>query len=1151
MKVGKTSKMKRIWVGSIGFLMIAVSLIGNFSLIMSPNVVAEPQNTSTQEETAPDNNESEEENNEPEEENNPESEEESSTNETNQVVSAAGDGCKASLGALSWFICPLIEITAKGVDKVYGMIEGWLQLDPVSFRSDSAIQRVWEYVRIMTNAVFIMFFLVVIYSQITGVGISNYGIKKVLPKIVVVAVLINLSFLICSLAIDVSNVIGNGLRGLFSSIEESVLNSTEVAVNNGASMEDAYKAIVLGSTLAVGGGAIVIESGLIWMLIPTALGAFAAVGTGLITIALRQAVVALLVMISPLAFVAYMLPNTEIWFKRWKDVFMQMLVFFPAFSLLYGASSLASFAIMMTAIANKDGFWLILALGVQTLPLFYSVKLMQMSNTFLGSINAKLQGLAATPLATNRAWADSHRQLTRQKTLASGITPSARLVQFLSNRKVAREEETNELASYVKLRGQAYGVRRNYNTNGVPTAEGEAAYKRQALSMMYTLDIERHKNNMNKGLGSLEAVEANAGAIKKARLKALDVENVVASDKLKMEASRGEKIDYENAKGFHKRMEDAINVHFDDVNGRKKDYKMHEIKDRDFARGQYNAIVETMEGDVQGIHYAAAMAAQNYDTQKKIVETKMQKYFELTPPTKDVEFRLSELTKDKDAIDNVDSIISGLRVLNQRGDTDLVKKHMDELLAHKVQLGTHASQALAGFLMFDVKDSDPWLRRFGKYINLETANVYNKNRRKVMEVDYGEYVKGYHDGEPDSEDTPGGRMYAKKGMVQLTEGTSLDNIERTALANLDESLKKVYGFDKDHEDQPWDVSGWMKKRKEVQKAMEPAFFSAALKWPSGSEQISSAVKFWTGYGLEQVGMDENNEPIFKMKGVWENEKGLFTGYEKGSNHEKKNFNNEVKAFFRDRVEDFFRDQTTGQILGMRSDFKNAMIEHMLEDYFLEGSLNREKGDGETEDERRMKYEEARAEIQTRYGDESPEVAVEKRKNDMAKLKEEYAGKKIREVLGLAGKLGQMWDTKKSGTAINAKDWLRSITLLDDKEKMFDEVKFYERLRSRESSSFGSNQDDDGYYRIYNAETRMNIKNSFDKLWDDHKNESADVFYGNVESWLKDWFGGGDTEIGKKFSKYYESKKENNFFSASELMAKMKEILDDPENFPDS
>ena len=35
------------------------------------------------------------------------------------------------------------------------------------------------------------------------------------------------------------------------------------------------------------------------------------------------------------------------------------------------------------------------------------------------------------------------------------------------------------------------------------------------------------------------------------------------------------------------------------------------------------------------------------------------------------------------------------------------------------------------------------------------------------------------------------------------------------------------------------------------------------------------------------------------------------------------------------------------------------------------------------------------------------------------------------------------------------------------------------------------------------------------------------------------------------SEDYESKKENNFFSASELMAKMKEILDDPENFPDS
>ena len=1116
MKVGKTSKMKRIWVGSIGFLMIAVSLIGSFSLIMSPNVVAEPQNTSTQEETAPDNNEPEEGNNESEEGNNPESEEESSTNETNQVVSAAGDGCKASLGALSWFICPLIEMTAKGVDKVYGMIEGWLQLDPVSFRSDSAIQRVWEYVRIMTNAVFIMFFLVVIYSQITGVGISNYGIKKVLPKIVVVAVLINLSFLICSLAIDVSNVIGNGLRGLFSSIEESVLNSTEVAVNNGASMEDAYKAIVLGSTLAVGGGAIIIESGLIWMLIPTALGAFAAVGTGLITIALRQAVVALLVMISPLAFVAYMLPNTEIWFKRWKDVFMQMLVFFPAFSLLYGASSLASFAIMMTAIANKDGFWLILALGVQTLPLFYSVKLMQMSNTFLGSINAKLQGLAATPLATNRAWADSHRQLTRQKTLASGITPSARLVQFLSNRKVAREEETGELASYVKLRGQAYGVRRNYNTNGVPTAEGEAAYKRQALSMMYTLDIERHKNNMNKGLGSLEAVEANAGAIKKARLKALDVENVVASDKLKMEASRGEKIDYENAKGFHKRMEDAINVHFDDVNGRKKDYKMHKIEDRDFARGQYNAIVETMEGDVQGIHYAAAMAAQGYDTQKKIVETKMQKYFELTPPTKDVEFRLSELTKGKDAIDNVDSIISGLRVLNQRGDTDLVKKHMEELLAHKVQLGTHASQALAGFLMFDVKDSDPWLRRFGKYINLETANVYNKNRRKVMEVDYDEYIRGYHD-EPDPDNAGATkRMYAKKGMKELMEGTSLDGIERTALDNYNNSLIKAYTGP----DGKINYEEYEKKREEVDTAIAPAFIAASLKWPSGSEQITSAVRFMTGYRTVQ-----KEDGTFEMKPLWE-------GDDKDANEYKKLFAGhigDIRKWYQGRTIKYLEDQTPFQILGLRSDYKVPLFEHLVDAYLNDTAMD---GWSDEAKEERRDIMNDWAELQTKYGDLSTEEARKNYSAEANVLKNKMVGAQFRQVLDSKGKLNQIYRTRRSGAANNAKDWVRDwldlgnelqiqLKLDRDRDREKEELEKIKQEKANKSSSSSSDVDvgAGASGSAYTEEDRAYFSSYVDNLWNDMRG-NEDEFYDESLKYVNKVLG-ENSYISLSYKKYRE------------------------------
>lgn len=1063
-------------------LILVAFLFNSFGFAFnSTSVYAEPPDqsqTSTEEETQNENpNDGEE------------TEEQGQQQEQVSSNEKKTDGCKDSLGALGWLVCPFTGVIATATDSLYNLIDRFLQIDPISNEEDSAILRAWEYARFFTNAVFIIFFMVLIYSQVTGFGISNYGIKKALPKIFVVAILINLSFLICVLAIDVSNILGNGIRGLFSSIEEGILNSTEVAVNDGVSLSGIYTAIVGGASLSVAGVAIAVESGAIWMLIPMVLGALVSVASGLLTLGLRQAVVTLLVMVSPLAFVAYMLPNTEKWFTKWKNLLLQMLIFFPMFSLLIGASHLAGFAIL---IASKDFLGAILGVAVQILPLFFSVKLMKMSDTFLGAVSAKIQGLTAAPLAVNRAWADSHRQFARQKTLASGFTPSARLVQFLSDRKVAREEEIGELASYSKLRGQAYGVRRNYDSRGVPTAEGEAAYKRQALSMTYTLDMERHKNNMNKGLGGLETVKMNAGVIKRARLEALDVENVVASDKLKMEASRGEKIDYENARGFHKRMEDAINVHFDDMNAGKKDYKMHEMKDRDFARGQYNAIVETMEGDVQGIHYAAAMAAQGYDTQKKIVETKMQKYFELTPPTKDVEFRLSELTKGKDAIDNVDSIISGLRVLNQRGDTDLVKKHMEELLAHKVQLGTHASQALASFLMFDVKDSDPWLRRFGKYINLETANVYNKNRRKVMEVDYDEYVRGYHD-EPDADNAGATkRMYAKKGMKELMEGTSLDGIERTALDNYNNSLIKAYTGP----DGKINYREYKKKREEVDTAIAPAFIAASLKWPSGSEQITSAVRFMTGYRTVQ-----KEDGTFEMKPLWE-------GDDKDANEYKKLFAGhigDIRKWYQGRTIKYLEDQTPFQILGLRSDYKVPLFEHLVDAY-----LNNTAMDGwsdEAKEERRDIMNDW-AELQTKYGDLSTEEARKNYSAEANVLKNKMVGAQFRQVLDSKGKLNQIYRTRRSGNANNAKDWVRDWLdlgnelqiqrkLKRDGDREKEEFKKIKQEKANKSSSSSSDVDvgvgvsgggytetDRAYFSSYVDNLWNNMRGNEDEFFDE-------------------------------------------------------------------
>ena len=69
----------------------------------------------------------------------------------------------------------------------------------------------------------------------------------------------------------------------------------------------------------------------------------------LLIMAARQALIVILIIISPLAFVCYLLPGTEKWFKKWRDLFFTMLVFFPAFAVIFGGAQLAGIIIIQNA----------------------------------------------------------------------------------------------------------------------------------------------------------------------------------------------------------------------------------------------------------------------------------------------------------------------------------------------------------------------------------------------------------------------------------------------------------------------------------------------------------------------------------------------------------------------------------------------------------------------------------------------------------------------------------------------------------------------------------------------------------------------------------------------------------------------------------
>lgn len=410
------------------------------------------------------------------------------------------NACQDQLGVLSWLVCPSTGVLAKAVDAIYEVIESFLVVKPITSDSKSPIYIVWQYARDITNIVFVIMMLVVVLSQLTGLGLSNYGVKKALPRLIVVAIVVNLSFILCSLAVDVSNILGASLKNFFANIADSTIANSNPSLAAELTWSNLVGVLVGGGVIT--GLAISLSGGLgalIWMLIPALIGGILAVIVALITITMRQALISLLVMVSPLAFVAYLLPNTEKWFRKWWNIFFSMLVFFPAFSLLFGAAQLAGWVIIASA---TSAFGIILGMAVQVVPLFLCLSLLKMSGTALGAISNRLSALTNHANSSVKNWAMSNREQKRQKYLATSHMPAARLRRYLDYRNELRQADT---ANAIEHRKNLAEIRTQQKIRGTGryTMTGDVKQDGKALrANTYTRMAKRAK------LSSMDAITA-------------------------------------------------------------------------------------------------------------------------------------------------------------------------------------------------------------------------------------------------------------------------------------------------------------------------------------------------------------------------------------------------------------------------------------------------------------------------------------------------------------------------------------------------------------------------------------------------------------------------------------------------------------------
>lgn len=279
---------------------------------------------------------------------------------------------------LGWLICPVVNFLSDISDAAFAMIaDNFLKIEP-DLASGSEVQAAWGIMRNIANGAFIIMFLAIIISQLTGFGISNYGIKKMLPRLIVAAILVNVSIYICQIAVDLSNILGYGLRAGIGGIGDEITRANEIFQSGqGRGTWGGFALTVLAAgtagilALAVLIGALV--SGLVVM------------ATIAVLLIARKALIVILIVISPLAFVAFLLPNTEKFFSKWRSIFVGLLMVFPTIGLLFGGGILAG--AIVKAGGGNDMIMQIVGELIKVLPLIAVWSVLKKAIDVAGSIS--------------------------------------------------------------------------------------------------------------------------------------------------------------------------------------------------------------------------------------------------------------------------------------------------------------------------------------------------------------------------------------------------------------------------------------------------------------------------------------------------------------------------------------------------------------------------------------------------------------------------------------------------------------------------------------------------------------------------------------------------------------------------------------------
>lgn len=453
-------------------------------------------------------------------------------------------GCSEATGKLGWLMCPVMEGIANTLSTIWNdYISPLLEIDPAIVGETSATFEAWKGFRAVANILFVIVLLIVIFSQLTGFGIDNYGIKKSLPRIVIAAILVNLSFIICELAIDVSNIVGSSIYDFLSGLGGSLTIPSAFASGSSAGAATTTTAVTALAAGVAYGTVFVITNGVLGTIIILLIALISAVVALLglfLLLSVRQSLIIMVVILSPLAVICYMLPNTKKLFDRWLKIFEGLIFVFPICGLVVGGGMLAS-KIILNSASSATGlnafFMVITAVVAEVMPFFLIPSLIRGAFKATGTLGAKLTGLTTSlPKATRaglenkvnngalmktyqqgRALGKANKVIEKHnRRYGSGLPPTSGLKRLGYNMSIAQVNQAKAVSA-----GATKSLSDIYRESDKGAVENELKDSLQKLDPQRFAAAFRELLNKGGEEEALRALYNNSAAMNDPRLRAV------------------------------------------------------------------------------------------------------------------------------------------------------------------------------------------------------------------------------------------------------------------------------------------------------------------------------------------------------------------------------------------------------------------------------------------------------------------------------------------------------------------------------------------------------------------------------------------------------------------------------------------------------